>query len=449
MLSTSETLFDYYSIETFKMANNRLQMYPSFKMNEINSSSVETFLEIDLNRNQLNQIKYFSFIYGRLKVANFDINNISSIETDAFLNCRSLEFLSIAKNRLKSINENNFHFLFSLIQLNLSFNEIEFIENSSFKNLNKLKSLDLNYNRLISIQNDLFAGLLNLKDLHLMMMSQENEMIIFNQNSFKHLPNISSIYLNESLIQKYKCLFMNDLERDVQRNVSNKFIFFKSINLISENVSFFKTKCDLMFHLFQFRIHFNLKTDNENDLFYESCQKVLIVRENNFNHTKSKCDQTFVFIDRENIEDVEFAHPIILMLSNFYFLLTMAAIISLLGPVFCLIVRYELLSNLIAFLCKDQLTEEEKILREHELENEKKREKLKRMRSQYQKQIEKLQHDLLDLERNLPEPNTIHKTFNKNSSETHGSKEQDNLRRTNLSFAQPQIIDMDNEEQHF
>jgi Leucine-rich repeat (LRR) protein len=151
------------------MANNRLQMYPSFEMSEINSQSIETFIEIDLNRNQLNQIKYFSFIFGKFKMANFNTNNISSIETDAFLNCRSLEHLSIAQNRLKSIRENHFHFLFSLIHLNLSYNEIEFIENSSFKNLNKLKTLDLNYNKLVSIQNDLFLGLESLKDLHLMM----------------------------------------------------------------------------------------------------------------------------------------------------------------------------------------------------------------------------------------------------------------------------------------
>ena len=61
IFSTSQTLVDYFSIETFKMANNRLQMYPSFEMSQIDSQSAETFIEIDLNRNQLNQIKYFSY----------------------------------------------------------------------------------------------------------------------------------------------------------------------------------------------------------------------------------------------------------------------------------------------------------------------------------------------------------------------------------------------------
>jgi Leucine-rich repeat (LRR) protein len=386
IFSTSETLFDYYSIETFKMANNRLQMYPSFEMSEIDSKNVETFTEIDLNKNQLNQIKYFSFVYGKLQKANFDMNNISSIETDAFLNCRTLEYLSIAQNRLKSINENNFHFLFGLIQLNLSFNQIELIENASFKNLNKLKSLDLNYNKLFAIQNDLFLGLENLKDLHLM--SQEIE-IIFNAYSFKHLPNISSIYLNERSIVKHKCLFMHEMERDVQRSVPNKYVYYKSINLISKNDSFkddasLKSKCDLVFHLFQFKLHLNLKTDYENDLFFDTCQNDLIARENNFNHNKRKCVQTFLFKDKEDFGNDEFVQPFLLILSNFYFLLTLAAFFSLLGPVFCLIMRYELFSKVISYLCKNSLTNEELAIKELKREIAKKRRNLGKKLNKYQ-----------------------------------------------------------------
>jgi Leucine-rich repeat (LRR) protein len=446
IFSTCDTLFDYYSVEIFKMANNRLQMYPSFEMSEINSQNIETFLDIDLSKNQLNHIKYFSFIFGILKMANFDTNNISSIETDAFLNCRSLEYLSISKNRLKKIYENNFHFLFSLIKLNLSFNEIEFIENSSFKNLNKLKSLDLNYNRLFSIQNDLFVGLENLQDLHLMV-SQEIE-IILTQNSLKHLTNISSIYMNESLIVRYKCLLMHELDRDVQRNVLNTYIFFKSINLISENVLFIdeasiKSKCHLVFHLFQFKLHLNLKTDYENDLFFKSCEKVLIEKENNFNHNKRKCLRTFVFKDKTVPENVEYVQSFLLILSNVYFLLTMALLLSLLGPLFCLIMRYELFSNLISYLCKDSLDYEEKILKELTLEIDKKRENLEKTLGEYHRsnltkkmKIEKAENDLFYLEnkRRQLKARSVYSAFTRNrntivanSSEILFLKEQVNL----------------------
>jgi Leucine-rich repeat (LRR) protein len=349
--STNEVLKDYYSMETFKMANNRLAKYPSFEMSQIKSENVETFLEFHFNQNQINEIKYFSFIFGKLLLANFDSNQISSIEIDAFLNCRSLESLSIAQNRLRNLTENNFHFLFSLIHLNLSFNEINFIEQKTFSNLNKLKSLDLNYNKLISIENDLFSGLRNLNDLYLL---SHHEMTFYNK-SFYHLPNISSIVLDEILISNYKCLFMHNLERDIQRTISNKYIFYKSINLITLNFSFnesLNTKCDLMFHLYQFKVHFNLKTDYDNDLFYDLCQKILIKRNNNFNHNKRNCITNFEFSDKEEESEKDSLHPILKVISNSYYLVSMSLVLSLLIPAFYMIFRYELFSNLISKLSR-------------------------------------------------------------------------------------------------
>jgi Leucine-rich repeat (LRR) protein len=349
--STNELLKDYYSIEILKMTNNRLDKYPSFEMSQIKSENVETFLEFHLNQNQINEIKYFSFIFGRLLLANFDSNQISSIETDAFLNCRSLESLSIAQNQLRNLTENNFHFLFSLIHLNLSFNEINFIEQKTFSNLNKLKSLDLNYNKMISIENDLFSGLTNLNDLYLL---SQNEMTL-NNRSFHHLPNISSIVLDESLISNYKCLFVNNLQRDIQRHVSNKYTFYKSINLLSLDFIFngsLKIQCDLMFHLYQFKIHFNLKTDYDNDLFFDSCQKILIKRENNYNHNKKKCFANFELNDKEETNEQVSLHRVLKVISNSYYLVSMSLVLSLLIPAFYMIFRYELFSNLISKLSK-------------------------------------------------------------------------------------------------
>jgi hypothetical protein len=286
-------------------------------------------------------------------LANFDSNQISSIETDAFLNCRSLESLSIAQNRLKNLTENNFHFLYSLINLNLSFNEINFIEQRTFSNLNKLKSLDLNYNKLISIENDLFLGLINLNHLYLM---SQNEMTFYN-SSFRHIPNISSIVLNESLISKYKCLFMHNLERDIQRNVSNKYIFYKSINLLTSNFKFNASldfKCDLVFHLFQFKIHYNLKTDFDNDLFYDSCKNNLIKRENKYIHKKRKCFANFEFRNKEDEQNkIDSLHPILKVLSNVNYLLSMILLLSLLVPAFYMIFRYDLFSKSRSYHTKD------------------------------------------------------------------------------------------------
>jgi Leucine-rich repeat (LRR) protein len=409
--STNEVLKDYYSIEIFKMANNRLDKYPSFEMSQIKSENVETFLEFHLNQNQINEIKYFSFIFGKLLLANFDSNQISSIETDAFLNCRSLQSLSIAQNRLRNLTENNFHFLFSLIHLNLSFNEINFIEQRTFSNLNKLKSLDLNYNKLISIENDLFLGLSNLNDLHLM---SQNEMTL-NNSSFHHLPNISSIVLNKLLISNYKCLFMHNLQRDIQRNVSNKYIFFKSINLISLDFKIndsLDLKCDIMFNLFQFKIHYNLKTDYDNDLFFDHCQKTLIKRNNSFNHTKRNCIVTFEFNDKEEEQnEIVSLHPVLKVLSNFYYILSMALIMTLLIPAFCIIFRYELFSNLNSKLTKTPpidvgknlkiLEKNIKIYREKLMKIDQIKSKLIKENSKFSLLKEKIEEDLSMMQKNL------------------------------------------------
>ncbi len=243
----------------------------------------------------------------------------------------------------------------------------------------------------------------------MMMTSQENE-TIFTKYSFNHLSSMSSIYMNESLIVKYKCVFMHELEREMQRNIADKYIFFKSLNLISEKVSFndeasVKSKCDLVFHLFQFRLHLNLKTDFEYELFFDSCKNVLINRENNFNHNKRKCVQTFLFKDKEKVENVEFVQPILLIFSNWYFLLTIALFLSFLGPVFCLVVRYELFSNLISKMFKDSQNRDEKLVKELKLEIERKRASLKKRTSEYQKsnvterkQLDKAECDLFYLD---------------------------------------------------
>ena len=100
----------------------------------------------------------------------------------------------------------------------------------------------------------------------------------FNSESFSHLTNVKNIYLSNSIAIKYKCLFLNVAnERNFTRNIRNKFKFYKSLNLITQqNQDDFD--CDLIFHLFQFRIHFNLRTDYENEQFYEKCINILSLK---------------------------------------------------------------------------------------------------------------------------------------------------------------------------
>jgi Leucine-rich repeat (LRR) protein len=345
LTTVSDVFYDYFSIETLKLGNNRLSVYPSFEIS-LNLNSIDTFKEIHLGQNHINKIKYFSYIFGQLNSTTFESNNISYIENDAFLNCRSLQYLSLAHNRLTKITVNNFHYLFSLVHLNLSFNDIIFIENNSFENLNKLTTLDLNFNNLISIENEMLVGLHSLNTLHLI---GRNEIRVLN-GSFKHLPNVSSLFLNESFIKRYKCLFMHNLQRDMQRNVGNKYVFYKSLNLLStenpSSSSLDRAKCVLIFHLFQFRIHYNLRTDFSFEAFFSSCQNVLISNENTYDHNYGKCFVNFKSKTRnDESEPIEVVHSILRILSNVYYIIVMSLILSLLVPAFFMIFKYDLFSN--------------------------------------------------------------------------------------------------------
>jgi len=178
--------------------------------------------------------------------------------------------------------------------------------------------------------------------------------IKFFQQSFKYLSNISSIVLMESSISNYKCIFMHELERDVKRNISNKYVFYKSINLLSLNFTFNATlkidQCDLVFHLFQLKIHMNLKSDKSFELFLESCEMILIKNENKFNRNKEKCNENFDW-RYEEIEVsenglIDSKNNFLKVFSNFYYLLSMISLLILLGPAFWMILRYDLFSKL-------------------------------------------------------------------------------------------------------
>ena len=237
-----------------------------------------------------------------------------------------------------------FHFLFSLVHLNLSSNEIEYIENASFKNLNKLKVLDLNYNKFLSIENNMFYGLSNLNFLFIL---SQNRFKIYD-NSFRYLPRIGTIYLNESIIVDNQCLFMRIQDKVVQRAVANKYVFYKSINLLTIDFSFnesLKLKCDLVFRFFQLNVHLNLKSEESFDLFFTSCQNVLINKVNNYYKTQKQLDTcSFQKVElipdlNENEINIDSKNSFQMVFSNFYYLITMLLLIILLGPLLLMILK--------------------------------------------------------------------------------------------------------------
>jgi Leucine-rich repeat (LRR) protein len=400
-----EVLWDFFLIEIFKMANNKLKVYPYFDKTQVNVSESDTFLEIHLNNNQINKIEYFSVIVGNLKLLNFESNSISLIEPDAFLNCRSLEYLSLADNHLANLTEDMFHFLFSIVNLNLSYNEIKCIENASFKNLNKLKVLDLNYNKILSIENNMFYGLSNLNFLFILSQSRFK---IYNE-SFKHLTRIGTIYLNESLIFEYQCLFMRIQDKVVQREIANKYLFYKSINLLTVDFSLnesLKLKCNLVFRFFQLNVHLNLKSEESFELFLRTCQNLLINKINNFIKTKKQLD-TCSFKQIELIPDLneneingDTKNSFQMVFSNIYYLLTMFLLIILIGPLFIMILN----DTLFLDQSNDLSSYNERVIKELELKIEKVKKEFIILKNDYQKtahMIQTKENDLIKMEEKL------------------------------------------------
>jgi hypothetical protein len=136
------------------------------------------------------------------------------------------------------------------------------------------------------------------------------------------------------MIEENKCIFMHSIERAIKRSVANgTYKFFKSINLISNDSHFYDQKlCELTLEFLQFKIHLNLKTDYENEIFYEKCKAVLIDQKNNFNHSYQKCFSHFRFMDSVNSTEFEIRNSIVRVFSNGIYLMTMLILILFFLP---------------------------------------------------------------------------------------------------------------------
>jgi len=220
------------------------------------------------------------------------------------------------------------------------------IEANSFQNLNKLETLDLSFNNLKSILPKLFLGLDNLKDLFLL--SNGGQHLSLSNESFSHLINIGNIYMNYSTINEYQCIFMHSIERKIQRNVlGNKYKFYKSINLLTfanedqVRIDVNESECQLIFRFLQFKIHFNLKSDYENEIFYDKCKNVLIRKENSFYNSQNICLKTTKSISNEiETKSEKDTNKIFLVLSDGVYLMTMIVLLVYLGLVYLLLAMH-------------------------------------------------------------------------------------------------------------
>ena len=281
----------------------------------------------------MNNSNLFSGDLSEMKILNLESNYISYMNNDLLVNLKTLANLSLANNQLTLVTKEIFFYLLNLKYLNLSRNRIESIEINSFINLNRLLILDLSFNRLFLIQNDLFKGLIDLNELHL---NNNSQYLTFENQSLSSILNIGNIYLNIDVIERYKCFFMHSIERVIRRNVASRYIFYKSINLLTTLDDENYLNCDLTLEFLQFNVHLNLKTDDANEDYYEKCKSNLIKPANEFLSSLKSC-WSHVVIREKEILNLSLVSNFVLIISDYVFLLSFLVLMSLCMPVSFLI----------------------------------------------------------------------------------------------------------------
>jgi hypothetical protein len=179
-------------------------------------------------------------------------------------------------------------------------------------------------------------------------------------------------------------------DKVVQRAIANKYVFYKSINLLTIDFSFnesHKLKCDLVFRFFQLNLHLNLKSEESFDLFLRSCQNFLINKMNRFKSTQKQLDTCsfkpteFIPDLNENEINVDSKNSFQMVFSNFYYLITMFLLIILLGPLLLMILK----NTLFLDRGNDLSSFNERIMKDLEYKIEKARKEYTKLKYDYQK----------------------------------------------------------------
>jgi Leucine-rich repeat (LRR) protein len=321
--SLGDVFLNYLNIKTLILANNCIEQLPQFEIKKDGNDKPIPLRIVDLKSNRLVSLGKLSGAINQIESLELDSNNISSIEHDALTYLTGLKNLSLSDNRLKNLTYNNFLSLFSLERLNLSTNLIDFIEGKTFQNLNKLLILDLSGNLLISLDMDIFYGLKNLKILNL-----KGVPFKLNNKSFNYVSNISSIYLDERIVEENECMLIQSLKRfvikesffykDQMRQVKRS--YYKSLNFLSF-LSLTNKTCDMKLFYLQFNIHLNLMSDNDVETFYVECGKFIVKKENYYYINKVKCGESFSN-EAKRIFNFRFGlkiYSIIILIFNIYY----------------------------------------------------------------------------------------------------------------------------------
>ena len=170
-LLLSNNSLNNMSAMVFKL--NPLLVYLNASYNMIESlegpfSITPRISYLDFSHNRIKRIQNNTFSYClKLERLFLQYNNLTSIESGAFLSVHKLQILNLAHNRLVYVSQPVFADMSSLSEMYLNDNLFTHIESGVFLSLERLDTLNLAHNRLSSVCKDLFSAMTLLRELYL------------------------------------------------------------------------------------------------------------------------------------------------------------------------------------------------------------------------------------------------------------------------------------------
>jgi hypothetical protein len=270
------------------MSNSNLSSFPVFNL-------VTTGYKLKYLALASNQIESLSSVHFEqlqnlvsLDLANNCIRSIDATTNGLFVYLSKLEALNLSSNFIDdaSLGKMQFDALISLNTLNLSYNSIRTVSRFLFIGLKKLEQIDLSYNYLVSIETNSFYMLSVLKSVYLMDNGVDGEGMRPNisGNFIYACGLIKFVYVSSlDMVTANLASFTGSLKAVEANKVVNGAVYYNSINIIVDNFDYYKKgtreACELTIYLLRYKIHLNLFSDFDFDVFVAFCYSLDLIAE--------------------------------------------------------------------------------------------------------------------------------------------------------------------------
>eukprot|EP00122_Pirum_gemmata_P019785 Pgem_evm1s18513 len=235
--------------EVIPLCQNWSLVFLSLNSNNIRTIPSNAFpnckklFSIRLNNNEISTIHKNTFPLDALDlhVIYLDGNNLKDLPSD-IAEMTKLVSLSVDGNRITSLTSASFTKCTSLLELNLGNNRIEHVHNDTFRSLKKLMRLSLSFNLLTAVPNLRSTSYLT------WVLLNNNQIRIIGDSSFEKLFRLSWLHLGFNSITQISSLsfrdngvlqtlyltknLLSELPTDI--NLPNLKYFFINANKISE-----------------------------------------------------------------------------------------------------------------------------------------------------------------------------------------------------------------------